>query len=84
FPLTARKDRVLDAVALAGGASSAPGSATFTLIRGKRPAARTSPLTVIPLEGLSNTVTTACGLTAEPFKPVTMRVCSASVEESTT
>ncbi|MGO6969507.1 polysaccharide biosynthesis/export family protein [Rhizobium leguminosarum] len=36
FPLTARKERVLDAVALAGGASSAPGSATVTLMRGKQ------------------------------------------------
>lgn len=34
FPLTARKERVLDAIALAGGSSSAPGSATVTLIRG--------------------------------------------------
>ncbi|MBB4217823.1 polysaccharide export outer membrane protein [Rhizobium sp. BK212] len=36
FPLSARKERVLDAVALAGGASSAPGSATVTLMRGKQ------------------------------------------------
>ncbi|APG95623.1 polysaccharide biosynthesis/export family protein [Sinorhizobium americanum] len=36
FPLTARKERVLDAIALAGGASSAPGSATVTLMRGKQ------------------------------------------------
>ncbi|AGS26126.1 polysaccharide export protein (plasmid) [Rhizobium etli] len=36
FPLTARKERVLDAVALAGGASSDPGSATVTLMRGKQ------------------------------------------------
>ncbi|MFS2178601.1 polysaccharide biosynthesis/export family protein [Rhizobium pisi] len=36
FPLTARKERVLDAVALAGGAASAPGSATVTLMRGKQ------------------------------------------------
>ncbi|MQW89269.1 polysaccharide biosynthesis/export family protein [Sinorhizobium saheli] len=36
FPLTARKERVLDAIALAGGASSAPGSTTVTLIRGKQ------------------------------------------------
>ncbi|MEY9324112.1 polysaccharide biosynthesis/export family protein [Sinorhizobium fredii] len=36
FPLTARKERVLDAIALAGGASSAPGSTTVTLMRGKQ------------------------------------------------
>ncbi|WP_117190290.1 polysaccharide biosynthesis/export family protein [Rhizobium terrae] len=36
FPLTARKERVLDAIALAGGASSAPGAATVTLVRGKQ------------------------------------------------
>lgn len=36
FPLTARKERVLDAIALAGGASSAPGSTTITLMRGKQ------------------------------------------------
>lgn len=35
FPLTARKERVLDALALAGGASSAPSAATVTVIRGK-------------------------------------------------
>ncbi len=35
FPLTARKERVLDAIALAGGASSA---ATVTVIRGKQKA----------------------------------------------
>lgn len=34
FPLTARKERVLDAIALAGGTASAPGAATVTLIRG--------------------------------------------------
>ncbi|WP_311319459.1 polysaccharide biosynthesis/export family protein [Rhizobium sp. CB3060] len=42
FPLTARKERVLDAIALAGGASSAPGSATVTLTRGSKRA--TAPL----------------------------------------
>lgn len=36
FPLTARKERVLDAIALAGGAASAPGSTTVTLMRGKQ------------------------------------------------
>lgn len=36
FPLTARKERVLDAIALAGGASAAPTAATVTLIRGQR------------------------------------------------
>ncbi len=36
FPLTARKERVLDAIALAGGASGAPGGTTVTLIRGKQ------------------------------------------------
>ncbi|QKK26572.1 polysaccharide biosynthesis/export family protein [Rhizobium hidalgonense] len=36
FPLTARKERVLDAVALAGGASSAPSATTLTLMRGKQ------------------------------------------------
>lgn len=36
FPLTARRERVLDAIAQAGGASSAPGSATVTLARGKQ------------------------------------------------
>jgi polysaccharide export outer membrane protein len=42
FPLSARKERVLDAIALAGGASSAPGSATVTLTRGSQRA--TAPL----------------------------------------
>jgi polysaccharide export outer membrane protein len=36
FPLTARKERVLDAIALAGGASGAPGGTTVTLVRGKQ------------------------------------------------
>nr|WP_245455644.1 polysaccharide biosynthesis/export family protein [Neorhizobium lilium] len=36
FPLTARKERVLDAIALAGGASSTPSASTVTLIRGKQ------------------------------------------------
>lgn len=36
FPLTARREKVLDAIALAGGASSAPSAATVTLIRGKQ------------------------------------------------
>ncbi len=35
FPLTARKERVLDALALAGGSASTPSAATVTLIRGK-------------------------------------------------
>jgi len=47
FPLTARKERVLDAVALAGGASSAPTAATVTVIRGKQRASA-------PLERLLN------------------------------
>ncbi|TDK39703.1 polysaccharide export protein [Rhizobium deserti] len=42
FPLTARKERVLDAIALAGGASSAPSAATVTLIRGHKRA--TAPI----------------------------------------
>ena len=42
FPLTARKERVLDAVALAGGASSAPSSTSVTVIRGTQRA--TAPL----------------------------------------
>ncbi|SFB15053.1 polysaccharide export outer membrane protein [Rhizobium sp. NFR07] len=36
FPLTARRERVLDAIALAGGASSAPTAANVTLIRGNK------------------------------------------------
>ena len=36
FPLTARKERVLDAIALAGGASAAPSATKITLIRGKQ------------------------------------------------
>ncbi|MGK6316974.1 polysaccharide biosynthesis/export family protein [Neorhizobium sp. DT-125] len=36
FPLTARRERVLDAIALAGGASSGPSAANVTLIRGKQ------------------------------------------------
>ncbi|MEI5681071.1 MULTISPECIES: polysaccharide biosynthesis/export family protein [unclassified Mesorhizobium] len=36
FPLTARKERVLDAIALAGGASGAPGGTTVTIVRGKQ------------------------------------------------
>jgi polysaccharide biosynthesis/export protein len=36
FPLTARKERVLDAIALAGGASGAPTGTTVTVIRGKQ------------------------------------------------
>ncbi|WFR98737.1 polysaccharide biosynthesis/export family protein [Rhizobium tumorigenes] len=36
FPLTARKERVLDAIALAGGASAAPSSTSVTVIRGKQ------------------------------------------------
>ncbi len=36
FPLTARKERVLDVIALAGGASSSPGNTTVTLTRGSQ------------------------------------------------
>jgi polysaccharide export outer membrane protein len=36
FPLTARRERVLDAIALAGGAASAPSAANVTLIRGNK------------------------------------------------
>ncbi|KAA1177361.1 polysaccharide export protein [Rhizobium tropici] len=42
FPLTARKERVLDVLALAGGASSAPSNTTVTLTRGSQRA--TAPL----------------------------------------
>ncbi|NKN37371.1 polysaccharide export protein [Agrobacterium sp. a22-2] len=42
FPLSARKEKVLDAIALAGGASAAPGAATVTLIRGSKRA--TAPI----------------------------------------
>ncbi|TIX90139.1 polysaccharide biosynthesis/export family protein [Rhizobium sp. P44RR-XXIV] len=42
FPLTARKERVLDVLALAGGASSAPSSTNVTLTRGSQRA--TAPL----------------------------------------
>ncbi len=42
FPLTARKERVLDAIALGGGASTEPSSASVTVIRGKQRA--TAPL----------------------------------------
>lgn len=38
FPLSARKERVSDAIAMAGGALSAPASATVTLMRGSRKA----------------------------------------------
>ena len=36
FPLTARKERVLDVIALAGGASGKPSATNVTLIRGKQ------------------------------------------------
>lgn len=36
FPLTARGERVLDVIALAGGASSAPANTTVTLTRGSQ------------------------------------------------
>ncbi|HLP70243.1 MAG TPA: polysaccharide biosynthesis/export family protein [Rhizobium sp.] len=36
YPLTARRERVLDAIALAGGASSGPSAANVTLIRGRQ------------------------------------------------
>jgi polysaccharide biosynthesis/export protein len=49
YPLTARKERVLDMIALAGGAASDPGSANITLIRGTRRAAA-------PLERVMNDV----------------------------
>ncbi|NLS20129.1 polysaccharide export protein [Rhizobium sp. P40RR-XXII] len=42
FPLTARKERVLDVLALAGGASSAPSNTTVTVTRGTQRA--TAPL----------------------------------------
>ncbi|MGG6897774.1 polysaccharide export protein [Rhizobium sp. BR 315] len=42
FPLTARKERVLDVLALAGGASSAPANTAVTLTRGSQRA--TAPL----------------------------------------
>ncbi|TWF50055.1 polysaccharide biosynthesis/export family protein [Neorhizobium alkalisoli] len=42
FPLTARKERVLDGIALAGGSSSAASAASVTVIRGKQRA--TAPL----------------------------------------
>ncbi|MGF9564590.1 polysaccharide biosynthesis/export family protein [Neorhizobium sp. BT27B] len=47
FPLTARKERVLDAIALAGGSASAPGAASVTLIRGSQRA-------TAPIERLMN------------------------------
>lgn len=52
FPLSARKERVLDAIALAGGASSAPGSATVTLTRGSQRA--TAPLDRVLQEDRQN------------------------------
>lgn len=52
FPLTARKERVLDAIALAGGASKAPGAATVTLVRGKQRA--TAPLDRVLREDRQN------------------------------
>jgi polysaccharide export outer membrane protein len=36
FPLTARRERVLDAIALAGGAGASPSTATVTLTRGSQ------------------------------------------------
>ncbi|MDO1583098.1 polysaccharide biosynthesis/export family protein [Rhizobium oryzicola] len=38
FALSARKERVVDAIAMAGGASAAPGSTTVTLTRGQQKA----------------------------------------------
>ncbi|MFT4184374.1 MAG: polysaccharide biosynthesis/export family protein [Rhizobium sp.] len=52
FPLSARKERVLDAIALAGGASSTPGSATVTLTRGSQRA--TAPLDRVLQEDRQN------------------------------
>lgn len=42
FPLSARKEKVLDAIALAGGTTATPGAATVTLIRGSKRA--TAPI----------------------------------------
>lgn len=52
FPLTARKERVLDAIALAGGASSAPTAASVTVIRGTQRA--TAPLERVLNENSQN------------------------------
>lgn len=41
FPLTSNRERVLDALALAGGAEGAPGSTTITLVRGQHRASTT-------------------------------------------
>ena len=38
FPLTSNRERILDALALAGGAESAPGATTVSLIRGSQKA----------------------------------------------
>jgi len=52
YPLTARKERVLDVIALAGGASSDPGSANVTLIRGRQRAS--APLERVMGDDLQN------------------------------
>ncbi|MEO3999656.1 polysaccharide biosynthesis/export family protein [Mesorhizobium sp. CAU 1732] len=41
FPLTSNRERVLDAIALAGGADGAPGATTVTLVRGQHRAGTT-------------------------------------------
>lgn len=41
FPLTSNRERVLDAIALAGGAEGAPGATTVTLVRGQHRASTT-------------------------------------------
>lgn len=52
FALSARKERVSDAIAMAGGALSAPASATVTLMRGSRKA--TAPLSRVLNEDRQN------------------------------
>ncbi|MFD1745000.1 polysaccharide biosynthesis/export family protein [Rhizobium helianthi] len=52
FPLSARKEKVSDAIAMAGGALSAPASATVTLMRGSRKA--TAPLSRVLNEERQN------------------------------
>lgn len=52
FPISARKERVSDAIAMAGGALAAPASATVTLMRGGRKAS--TPLSRVLNEDRQN------------------------------
>ncbi len=52
FPLTAKRERVLDAIALAGGAEGEPGATTVTLARGSQRAS--APLSRVLAEDRQN------------------------------